>query len=161
MRLSELLRSPVWGNDMVVRLEEVWDTLPANLQYPLTGRERFTPLYASADSIDGTDFHPLLTLHVDDILDRVVDDGGRTALDEFLQSYPGAAGYEEFARRRTGDGAEPDYVRHNPNADWLYMHWKMPAETGTKEERLERLSAMTRKTRRASLLLSHRRGPAT
>lgn len=97
VRLSELLRSPVWGNDTVVRLEEVWDTLPANLQYPLTGRKRFTPLYASADSIDGTEFHALLTLHVGDILDRVVDDGSRAALDEFLQSYPGTAGYEEFA----------------------------------------------------------------
>ncbi|WP_331724920.1 YaaC family protein (plasmid) [Streptomyces sp. NBC_00111] len=144
VRLSKLLRSPVWGNDTVVRLEEVWDTLPANLQYPLTGRERFTPLYASTDPIANTDFHPLLTLHVGDILDRVVDNGSRTALDEFLQSYPGTAGYEEYARRRTGTDAEPDYVRHHPDAGWLYMHWKMPAETGTKEERLERLSAMTR-----------------
>jgi hypothetical protein len=145
VRLSQLLGSPVWGNDTVVRLEEVWDTLPANLEYPLTDRARFTPLYASTDVIRGIDFHPLLTVEVGDILDRVVDARSHTALDEFLQSYPGTAGYEDFARRRAGDHAEPDYERHNPNAGWLSIHWKMPPETGSREERLQRLSAMTRK----------------
>nr|WP_214957400.1 hypothetical protein [Streptomyces sp. ISL-43] len=145
VRLSQLLQSPVWGNDTVVRLEEVWDSLPASLGYPLTSRDRFTPLYASADSIEETDFHPLLTLHVGDILDRVVDDGSRPALDDFLKSYPGTTGYEDFARRRVGADAGPHYERHHPDAGWLYMHWPMPAETGSQEQRRERLSAMTRR----------------
>ncbi|WP_338704050.1 YaaC family protein (plasmid) [Streptomyces sp. Q6] len=144
VRLSQLLQSPVWGNDTVVRLEEVWDTLPGNLQYPLTDRKRFTPLYASTDVITGIDFHPLLTVHVGNFLDRVVDAGSRTALDEFLQNYPGAAGYEDFVRRGPGADAEPTFERHQPNAGWLSIHWRMPAEKGTQEERLERLSSMTR-----------------
>ncbi|MFF3327613.1 YaaC family protein [Streptomyces sp. NPDC002889] len=144
VRLSELLQSPVWGNATVVRLEEVWDTLPVNLQYPLTGRERLTPLYASTLSIDDTDFHPLLTVDVGDIPDRVVDDGSRAVLDDFLKSYPGTTGYEDFARRRVGAEDDPNYRRHNPDAGWLSMHWQMLAETGTEEQRLVRLYAMTR-----------------
>lgn len=31
-------------------------------------------------------------------------------------------------------------MRHHPDAGWLYMHWKMPAGTGTKEERLSALT---------------------
>ncbi|MFF4466501.1 YaaC family protein [Streptomyces mirabilis] len=144
VRLSELLQSPVWGDDPVVRLEDAWDTLPVNLQYPLTSRKRMTPLYASTDVIDASDFHALLTVHVGDIPDRVVDDGSRTALDEFLTSYPGTAGYEDFARRRIGPDEGPNYERHHPDAGWLIMHWQMPVETGTATQRHKRLHAMTR-----------------
>jgi hypothetical protein len=144
VRLSELLHSPIWGNDTVVRLEEVWDTLPVNLQYPLTGRDRFWPLYASGDEIGRGESHPLLTVDVGDIPDRIVDDGSRTALDEFLKNYPGTTGYEDFARRRVGPDEAPNYRRHNPDAGWLSMHWHMHPETGAAEQRLERLHTMTR-----------------
>ncbi|MFF3313505.1 YaaC family protein [Streptomyces sp. NPDC002952] len=144
VRLSDLLQSPAWDNGTVVRLEDVWDALPANLDYPLTERERLTPLYASRDSIDDTGFHPLLTVDVGDIPDRVVDAGSRAALDGFLKAYPGTVGYEDFARRRVGTEDGPNYRRFHPNAGWLSMHWQMPAETGTEDQRLERLYAMTR-----------------
>ncbi len=99
--------------------EEVWDTLPATLEYPLTGRGRLTPLYVSSSSVAG-DFHPLLIVPVGDIPDHVVDDGSSAALGAFLKSYPGTTGYDSFARRRTGADADPNY-----------------------EQRLERLDAMT------------------
>ncbi|MDX2396246.1 MULTISPECIES: YaaC family protein [unclassified Streptomyces] len=56
----------------------------------------------------------------------------------------GAAGYDDFARRRAGADAGPDFERRHPNVGRLSMHWKMPAETGTQEERLKRLSMLAR-----------------
>ncbi|MFJ7305220.1 YaaC family protein [Streptomyces sp. NPDC099088] len=144
VRLSELLHSPVWGDGTVVRLEEVWNTLPVSLEYPLTDRERLTPLYASRAALVSTDFHSLLTVEVGNIPDRVVNDGSRVALDRFLAGYPGTAGYADFAHRRVGPEDRPDYRRRQPGAGWLSMHWRMLAETGTEDQRRERLYTMTR-----------------
>ncbi|MFD9535328.1 YaaC family protein [Streptomyces sp. NPDC060010] len=45
VRVSEALDSPVWGSSPT-RLEDVWDLLPPNQDYPLTTRDRITPLFA-------------------------------------------------------------------------------------------------------------------
>lgn len=57
VRLSQLFDSPVWGKDPV-RLEDVWDMLPVNLEYPLTDRDRYPALYTDGRGIHG-DPHPL------------------------------------------------------------------------------------------------------
>jgi hypothetical protein len=143
VRLSELLQSPVWGNDTVARLADVWNTLPVNLQYPLTDRERFTPLYASGQT--GTGPHPMLTIHMGDIPDRIVDDdGGQAALDKFLMSYPGTLGYHSFDYTTVRGRDVPRYERHNPDAGWLYMHWEMLEETASAAQLQQRLRALTR-----------------
>jgi hypothetical protein len=151
VRLSELLQSPVWGNNTVVRLEDVWDILPSNLQYPLTLRERLTPLYASSQI--GDQSHPLLTIDVGDIPDRVVDGGSREVLEAFLAAYPGTAGHHSFVIRTVAGEDIPNYRRHQPDAGWLYVNWEMPPECGAAEQRLARLHTMTR-IRRPPLLLS-------
>ncbi|MFJ1789667.1 YaaC family protein [Streptomyces anulatus] len=142
VRLSELLQSPIWNKDTVVRLDEIWDSIPANLPYPLTDRERLTPLYA-ADSID-TAPHPLLTIEVGDIPDRVVDAKTREALMTFLDSYPGTAGHDSFTIRTVEGIDVPNYERSHPDAGWLTMHWKMPPEAETADHRWTRLRTMTR-----------------
>ncbi|MDK1348953.1 hypothetical protein QNO09_38035 [Streptomyces sp. 378] len=58
VKVSEVLDSPVWDMDPL-RLEDVWDLLPPNLRYPLTTRDRLTPLYVDEVSI-GAHEHPLL-----------------------------------------------------------------------------------------------------
>lgn len=88
VRLSELLQSPAWGADVVVRLGEVWDSLPLDLPHQLSDGDRLPPLYASTLSISNEP-HPLLTVDVGEFPDRVVDAGSRRALEEFLASYPG------------------------------------------------------------------------
>ncbi|MEU0698140.1 hypothetical protein ABZ349_29750 [Streptomyces niveus] len=95
--LSELLESPIWCGDSVVPLNAVRDNIPASLEYPLTAGERLTPLYAGAGI--GSQPHPLLTIEVGDIPDRVVDAGSREALTEFLEAYPGTSGHDGFVIR--------------------------------------------------------------
>ncbi|MCQ8195061.1 YaaC family protein [Streptomyces rugosispiralis] len=62
VRVSEVLDSPVWKRDPV-RLEDVWDLLPSNLRYPLTIRDRLTPMYVDEASV-GTHEHSLLSVDV-------------------------------------------------------------------------------------------------
>ncbi|WP_428837412.1 YaaC family protein [Streptomyces olivaceus] len=142
VRLSELLESPVWGGTPAVRLEDVWDALPVNLQYPLSTRDRLTPLYAASEI--GSEDHPLLTVEIGDIPDHVVDAGTRQALDGYLAAYPGTAGRDSFVFRTAAGEEVPRYERHLPNAGWLSVHWEMPAESRSAQDRLERLRAMTR-----------------
>ncbi|MFE5097696.1 YaaC family protein [Streptomyces sp. NPDC056638] len=142
VRLSELLESPIWCGDTVVPLDAVWDTIPANLEYPLTAGERLTPLYASAGI--GSQPHPLLTIEVGDIPDRVVDAGSREALTEFLEAYPGTSGHDGFVIRTVEGVDVPNYERHHPDAGWLTMHWAMPSGADSAEQRRARLRAMTR-----------------
>ncbi|MEE1806766.1 YaaC family protein [Streptomyces sp. BE133] len=73
-----------------------------------------------------------------------MDDGSRTALEKFLGHYPGTAGYVDFVRRGMGSDEGPNYRRYVPDHGLLIMHWQMPEETGTIDQRLERLQTMTR-----------------
>jgi hypothetical protein len=143
VRLSELLGSPVRGNDPVVRLEEVWDTLPVTVRYPLSDRDRFHPVYVFGLGAE-EDFRTLLSINVGDLPDRVVDDGSRAALDSYLAAYPAMAGYEDFTRRGMEPDSAPRYERDGPESSSLTMHWRMPAGTGTPAQHYDRLDAMTR-----------------
>ncbi|WP_406409338.1 YaaC family protein [Streptomyces sp. NBC_01643] len=146
VRVSEALGSPVWGTDPI-RLEDLWDLLPPNLRYPLTARDRMTPLYADEMSV-GTHEHPLLSVPVCDIPDRVIDAGTREALAEFLTAYPAVAKHESYVTTRTlslGSEAPPDYGgRYNYGGGELVVNWEMPQGSAPQDQRLEYLRSMTR-----------------
>ncbi|MEU1502771.1 YaaC family protein [Streptomyces sp. NPDC005732] len=152
VKVSEVLDSPVWEKDPV-RLEDVWDLLPTNLRYPLTTRDRFTPMYVDEVSV-GTHEHSLLSVHVCNIPDRVIDAGTRKALSDFLTTYPTAAQYESYVTTHAlslGPEAPPDYRRYDHGGGELTINWQMPQGAGTGfggnatgAERLAHLRAMTR-----------------
>ncbi|MGW1916959.1 YaaC family protein [Streptomyces sp. NPDC002076] len=143
-RVSQLLASPVWQL-APVRLEDVWDLLPVNLDYPLTERERLTPLEVSEHHIGHHD-HPLLSVPVSDIPDRVIDAGTREALAEFMASYPGLDRHESYVTTRAltlGPDALPDFTRYAEGGGALQVNWLMPQGSATEAERREHLRAMT------------------
>ncbi|MFI8301369.1 YaaC family protein [Streptomyces nigra] len=153
VKVSKVLDSPVWEKDPV-RLEDVWDLLPPNLRYPLTTRDRLTPLYTDEISVGAHD-HSLLSVSVCDIPDRVIDAGTREALADFLTSYPAVARHESYVTTRAlthGSEASPEYTRYNHGGGELTINWQMPQGKGsgfdglaTGAERLAHLRAMTRK----------------
>ncbi|MFJ6900551.1 YaaC family protein [Streptomyces hokutonensis] len=154
VKVSEVLDSPVWEMDPL-RLEDVWDLLPPNLRYPLTARDRFTPLYTVGDDIGvGTHEHSLLSVPVCDLPDRVIDVGTREALADFLASYPAVAQHESYVTTRAlslGPEAPPEYTRYNHGGGELRMNWLMPEGVGTGfdgtatgAERLAHLRTLTR-----------------
>ncbi|MFF0898212.1 YaaC family protein [Streptomyces sp. NPDC003278] len=147
VKVSEVLDSPVWEKDSL-RLEDIWDLLPTNLHYPLTARDRLTPLYTSEGSIDEGD-HSLLSVWVSNIPDRVVKAGTREALDDFLTGYPAVAQHESYSN--VGAAALPNYVRYDHGGGQLSMNWLMPEGVGTgfdgmatMAERQAHLRTMTR-----------------
>lgn len=143
-RVSQLLDSPVWQTDPV-RLEDVWDMLPVNLDYPLTDRARLTPLEVSEHHVGDYD-HPLLSVPVRDIPDRVIDIGTREALETFLTSYPALARHESYVTTRAlelGPQAPPDFARYEEGGGSLQINWDMPQGSATPAERREYLRSMT------------------
>lgn len=152
VKVSEVLDSPAWEKDPL-RLEDVWDLLPPNLSYPLTTRDRLTPLYTDGVSV-GTHDHSLLSVPVCDIPDRVIDAGTREALADFLVSYPAVAQHESYVTTGAltrGPDAPPDYTRYQHGGGELRMNWLMPKGVGTGfdgmatgAERVAHLRTMTR-----------------
>ncbi|MFE4925156.1 YaaC family protein [Streptomyces sp. NPDC056661] len=145
VRVSEALDSPVWETDPI-RLEDVWDLLPPNLGYPLTTRDRLTPLYTDERSV-GDHEHSLLSVPVCDIPDRVIDAGTREALIDFLTAYPTVAKHESYVTTHTlslGSEAPPDYSRYEHGGGELMVNWEMPQGAATGAEREEYLRAMSR-----------------
>lgn len=145
VKVSEILDSPVWQMDPV-RLEDVWDLLPPNLRYPLTAKDRMTPLFTDEVSV-GDYAHPLLSVPVCDIPDRVIDSGTREALAEFLTAYPAAARHESYVTTHAlnlGPDAPPDYSRYDNGGGELVVNWEMPQGSATAAQRVEYLRAMTR-----------------
>nr|WP_225846889.1 YaaC family protein [Streptomyces sp. HPF1205] len=144
VRLSELLQSPIWPKSTVIRLGDVWDTLPLDMPYPLTKGDRTPPLHASPSVSEAA--HPLLTAYVEGFPDHVVKAGTRIALDEFLTAYLGTVGYDSYVR--SGMGSEPpDFERLGPDSSALFMNWSMGCADGLGalgSERMQRLHSMTR-----------------
>ncbi|MGA5454753.1 YaaC family protein [Streptomyces umbrinus] len=137
VRLSELLKSPLWEND-AIPLNALWDTIPENLNSPLQdiGRARRTPLKTVPFFIS-QDPHPLLSLPVDNFPLWVVEDGSpREALEGYLAAYPTVAAHDSYPW--AGDCT--DHVPRFENVDdgWysLTMNWKMPS--GQSEDRAAR-----------------------
>jgi YaaC-like Protein len=144
VQVSAVLGSPVWEKDPL-RLEDVWDLLPPNLDQPLTERDRLTPLCAPP-SVIGDDEHPLLSIPVCDIPDRVIDTGTRQALADFLTHYPAIAQHESYVTTRpaASPDAAPDYTRYPHGRGELQVNWLMPHGRVTAAERVQHLWAMTR-----------------
>lgn len=149
VKVSEVLDSPVWETNPL-RLEDVWDLLPPNLRYPLTTRDRLTPLYVDEASV-GIHEHSLLTAYVCNIPDRVIDAGTREALADFLTSYPAVARHESYVTTGPGPQAPPEYSRRLPGQGEMTINWQMPQGAGTGfdglatgAERRAYLRAMTR-----------------
>nr|WSW49857.1 YaaC family protein [Streptomyces sp. NBC_01001] len=143
VRLSQVLDSPVWGKDDPVRLEDVWDMLPVNLEYPLTDRSRYPALYTDDRSIHG-DPHPLLHVPVCDIPDWVIDDGSRETVNAFFAKYPGLAQHHEYVRRIPRPDGPPDFTRYDHGGGELRVSWLMPQGHALVEERREHLRGLTR-----------------
>lgn len=141
VRLSGLLDSPVWEKD-ALRLEDVWDLLPLNLTYPLTERERLTPLLAGRIHTGGY-AHPLLSVPVCDIPDRIIDAGTGEALAEFLTSYPAFGQHDSYVTSRIGPEALPDFQRYDHGGGELQVNWCMPQGPATENEQQEHLRALT------------------
>lgn len=140
-RVSQLLDSPVWHKDPV-RLEDVWDLLPV-IDYPLTDRARLTPLVVSELNVGDYD-HPMLSVPVSDIPDRVVDAGTCEALEAFLASYPSLARHHSYVTSRAkGPDALPDSTRFEEEGGPLQINWSMPQGAATRAERRKPLRAMT------------------
>ncbi|WP_407547410.1 YaaC family protein [Streptomyces sp. Pv4-95] len=129
VKVSEVLDSPVWETDPL-RLEDVWDLLPPNLRYPLTTRDRLTPLYVDEASV-GIHEHSLLSAYVGNIPDRVIDAGTREALADFLTSYPAVARHESYVTTGVGPEAPPEYSRRAPDRGEMTINWQMPQGAGT------------------------------
>ncbi|WP_328493496.1 YaaC family protein [Streptomyces sp. NBC_00414] len=127
VKVSEVLDSPVWEKDPL-SLEDVWDLLPPNLSYPLTTRDRLTPLYTDEGSVNEGD-HSLLSVFVCNIPDRVVKAGTRETLADFLTAYPAVVRHESY--RNVGEAALPFYVRYDHGGGQLAMNWLMPKGVGT------------------------------
>ncbi|MFD8968171.1 YaaC family protein [Streptomyces sp. NPDC059568] len=142
VRLSQLLDSPVWAKDPV-RLEDLWDMLPVNLEYPLTDRNRHPALYTDDHSIHG-DPHPLLHVPVCDIPDWVIDDGSRMTVNVFFAKYPGLAQHHEYVRRTTHPDGPPDFARYDHGGGELRVSWLMPQGNALVEERREHLRGLSR-----------------
>ncbi|MGW0703343.1 YaaC family protein [Streptomyces sp. NPDC002867] len=146
VRVSEALDSPVWGTDPI-RLEDVWDLLPPNHDYPLSIRDRLTPLFTDERSV-GDHEHSLLSVPVCGIPDRVIDAGTREALADFFAAYPAVAQHKSYVTTRAlslGPEAPPEYSRYDHGGGELVVNWEMPKGSATGAERREHLQAMTRR----------------
>ncbi|MEU8965886.1 YaaC family protein [Streptomyces sp. NPDC048491] len=142
-RVSQLLGSPVWGREDPVRLEDVWDLLPVNIDYPLTNRDRLTPLYVYDHRVTRED-HPLLSVPVSDIPDRVLDAATPEALADFLTAYPPLARHHSYVTARpAGPQAPPAYERFDEGGGALVFNWLVPNGAVSRAERQAHLRAMT------------------
>lgn len=143
VRVSEVLGSSVWGR-AAVRLEDVWDCLPVNLDHPLSPRARRTPLYVHND-VGHAEHDPLLTLVVCDIPRHVLHAGTRRAWEEHLSHFPTAAACHDYACRLAVRGdTVPAYSRFASGFGGLRMSWIMPPDAHHLGGRVGWLHAMTR-----------------
>ncbi|MFJ5779872.1 YaaC family protein [Streptomyces sp. NPDC093094] len=89
----------------------------------------------------------MLSIPVCDIPDRVINDGSRQALADFLTAYPAVARHESYVTTRAfnlGAAATPEYTRYKHGGGELVINWEMPQGSATAAERLEHLLTMTR-----------------
>jgi hypothetical protein len=146
VRLSELLDSPLWGKAPLL-LNELWDLLPENEQWPLldTGDRRRTPLWIEDRNLY-PERHPLASVSVVRFPPWVVNAAnGRAALRDYLEAFPEAQNYHEFLRIGQEPDADPAFSSHQDGWGELYMHWRLPeGQSGSIAERLALLSAITR-----------------
>ncbi|WP_327395426.1 YaaC family protein [Streptomyces phaeochromogenes] len=146
VRLSELLDSPLWEND-VISLNELWDAIPENRDSPLkdTGRARRTPL-KTVPFLMGGDPHPLLSLPIDYIPSWVVEDKKpREALEEYFVKYPSVAARDSYPW--VGDSSNPIPRFEDTGDGWysLTINWRMPS--GQLEDRKVRRAYLETLTR--------------
>ncbi|NUK09406.1 hypothetical protein HRW18_15615 [Streptomyces lunaelactis] len=139
VRLSDLLKSPLWEND-AIPLNALWDTIPENLTSPLqdTGTARRTPL-KTVPSFISQDPHPLLSVPVDYFPSWVAEaERPQEALERYLAAYPTVAARDSYPW--VGDSTDP-VPRFESTDDgwyWLIMNWTMPS--GQSEDRVARLA---------------------
>jgi hypothetical protein len=137
VRVSELLDSPVW-EDKEQPLTALWDALPENTGWPLgtTEGSRRLPLLAQTQLYEET--HPLSSLSVM-FPPSVVKANTRQAIEEYLQDYPEAQGWDSYVL--TGrDTDTPDFDVQGgwgwypPGWGYLTMHWTAGPDYSTSTE---------------------------
>ncbi|NML54778.1 hypothetical protein HHL19_18765 [Streptomyces sp. R302] len=122
VRLSQLLESPVWGKADPVRLEDVWDMLPVNLKYPLTGRDRHPALHMDEHSMHD-DPHSGMQASVCDIPDWVIHDGSTETLNAFFARYPGLDRHREYDRGPLDPDGPPSFTRYRNGGGEIEVSW--------------------------------------
>lgn len=145
VRLSEVLKSPLWGKAPIC-LNELWDQIPENERKPLLETElRRTPLWVEHHDLH-EQRHPLASVPVVGFPPRLLNsDNGREALDSYLEAFPEAKGYHDFLRVNLQPDGDPAFDRHTDGWGELLMHWRLPSgRPGTIEERLALLESITR-----------------
>jgi hypothetical protein len=132
VRLSQLLDSPVWGKVDPVRLEDVWDMLPVNLEYPLTERIRYPGLYMDERSIHD-DPHSGVRAPVCDIPGWVIDDGSSETLNAFFARYPGLDRHHEYDRGLPHLDGPPSFTRYRHGGGEIEVSW-LPTQGHARSE---------------------------
>ncbi|MFE0824242.1 YaaC family protein [Streptomyces sp. NPDC058847] len=152
VRLSQLLDSPIWGKSDPVRLEDLWDTLPVNLHYPLTDRNRYPALYADERSVH-VSHQPALRIPVCDIPGWVIDNGSHETLDTFFERYPGLTQRHEYDRRAPHPDGPPDFTCYANGGGELEVSWLMPPGATHVQQGREHLRGLTRSHGRSRYFL--------
>ena len=146
-RLSELLGSPLWPKPDSITLGALWDSLPESRLSPLddTGPARRTPLLVDHQFVD-PEPHPLVSVTVAYFPPWVVSAGdGRKALDSYLKAFPDAPPCHSYYLLGHERDSAPNFSRHVDGWGDLAMNWELPPDsTGSLEEKLRYLQAMTR-----------------
>jgi len=139
VRLSELLRSPLWDRAARVTLDTLWDCVPKNRLNPIGAedRERRTPLYVAEESILD-DPHSLVSVPVAYFPPWVIAATDRyEAMIEYLNAFPDAQGYDSYYCESPPPNAIPRFERHANGWGELTMNWKVKdgADANAEEKR--------------------------
>ncbi len=146
VRLSELLDSPLWGNEPLP-LDTLWDCIPENRLSPLedTGTARRTPLEARPHLMHGQP-HRLVSVPVTGFPAWLTEaEHPRQALDDYLASYPRAAACHTYTKVGMYPDSAPEFVQETPGRYSLQMHWLLPGdELSDHATQLKHLESITR-----------------
>ncbi|MER6366475.1 hypothetical protein [Kitasatospora sp. NPDC001527] len=148
VRLSRLLRSPVWV-DKAVTFAELWDCLPISRDIPLSkdGEDRVVPLF-----VDHHHLHPEPHLQggirIGGLPARVLDASDRdVAFGEYLARFPGAHGPDISWWRRDGEERlDRRYEREADGSGSMAVTFFAPdGGVLTRDQYLDRLRQVTRR----------------
>ena len=118
VRLSHLLRSPIWNGTNALRFSDLWATIPDLASHPISHDYRPPLLATPNSSIDG---HQFVSAWISGIPNRLAAIG-TTATDfiEFMSGYPTATGYT-YVRDQAG---RPQYhLDEDGMTVGVQMHW--------------------------------------
>lgn len=131
VKLSRVLDSPQLDEKSPAPLDEIWETLPELLRWPIRDPTLQRPaLNVWAPQADAP--HELATAAVMNIPGWLITaEHPRAQFDEFMQAYPTATGYT-MVRKSAEPDAPPDLHGGPDGHAELQMHWEVPGQPGLK-----------------------------